>query len=64
MSQETKELIDSCLIVPYLRKQSLKSLGDGLDSLCEKLTGLEISQIAFMSHKVFIEEVRLYDTYS
>ena len=65
----TKELIDENLVVPFIRKQSLKSLGDGIDYLSDKLvtnlgenleeSGQEISQIAYISSKVYIEDVRL-----
>lgn len=37
MSQHTKELIDETLIIPFIKKQSLKSLGEGIDILCDKL---------------------------
>ena len=65
----TKELIDENLVVPFIRKQSLKSLGDGIDYLSDKLvtnlgenleeSGQELSQIAYISSKVYIEDVRL-----
>ena len=37
MSQETKEMIDEQLIIPFIKKQTLKSLGDGIDYLSDKL---------------------------
>jgi hypothetical protein len=37
VSQETKDLIEEHLILPYIKKQSLKSLGDGIDYICDKL---------------------------
>jgi len=37
MSQETRDLIDEYLIVPYLKKPTLKVLGDGIDTLSDKL---------------------------
>jgi len=74
MSQETKDMIDEQLILPFIKKQSLKSLGDGIDYLSDKMItntgehldqfGQEVSQIAFMSPKVFIEDVRLLHSYS
>ena len=72
MSQQTKDLIDEDLIIPFIKKQSLKALGDGIDILSDKLVqngdqseggewlfGQEISQIAFLSPNAFIEDVRL-----
>ena len=37
MSQETKDMIDEHLILPFVRKQTLKALGDGIDYLSERL---------------------------
>lgn len=37
LSQEKKEMIMQDLILPYSQKQSLKTLGEGLDSVCERL---------------------------
>jgi hypothetical protein len=37
MSQDTKEMIDEHLILPFLKKQTLKALGDGIDYLSERL---------------------------
>jgi len=37
VSQETKDLIEENLILPYIKKQSLKSLGDGIDTICDRL---------------------------
>jgi len=47
MSQETKDLIDENLILPFIKKQTLKSLGDGIDIVCEKLvqnSGADLSK--------------------
>ena len=35
VSQETKDVIDQYLVLPYLKKQSLKSLGEGIDYLSD-----------------------------
>ena len=35
ISQETKDVIDQYLVLPYLKKQSLKSLGEGIDYLSD-----------------------------
>ena len=61
-------------MIPFIQKQSLKSIGDGIDSLCEQLVtnqgdkldeaGQDISQIAFFSPSCYIEDVRLLSTYS
>ena len=72
MTQQTKDLIDETLIIPFIKKQSLKALGEGIDMLSDKLVqngnqnedgdweyGQEISQIAFIAPNVFIEDVRL-----
>ena len=74
ISQQTKDLIEESLIIPFIKKQSLKALGDGIDLLSERLVtnagenldeyGQEISQIAFIGPKVYIEDVRLLNTYS
>ena len=74
MSQETKDMIDEHLILPFIKKQTLKSLGDGIDYLSDRMVtnvgenldelGQEVSQIAFLSPNVFIEDVRLLNTYS
>jgi hypothetical protein len=37
MSQHTKDLIDETLIIPFIKKQTLKSLGEGIDILSDKL---------------------------
>lgn len=37
ISQETKDLVDQALIIPFIKKQSLKSIGDGIDALSESL---------------------------
>ena len=37
MSQETKKLIDEHLIIPFIKKQTLKALGEGIDYLSDKL---------------------------
>ena len=37
MSQDTKEMIDEHLILPFLKKQTLEALGDGIDYLSERL---------------------------
>lgn len=49
--------------MPFLKSQSLKSLGVGIDTLCERLAETEISQISFISKDVFIDEVRLPKSY-
>ena len=75
MSQVTKDLLDEALVLPFMKSQTLKSLGDGIDFLSDKLVqntptqeewefGQEISQIAFLTNKVYIEEVRLLTSYS
>ena len=52
----------------------MKSIGDGIDTLCEQLVtnqgeklelvGQDISQIAFLSPSCYIDDVRLLSTYS
>lgn len=37
MSQESKDLVSSLLLMPFLRKQTLKSIGEGIDALAERL---------------------------
>lgn len=37
VTQEAKDLITSLLIIPYARKPTLKSLGEGIDALADKL---------------------------
>jgi hypothetical protein len=37
MSQQTKELIDETLIIPFIKKGTLKALGEGIDILSDKL---------------------------
>ena len=37
MSQETKDMIDEHLILPFIKKQTLKSLGEGIDFLSDKM---------------------------
>ena len=37
ISQETKDLVEQSLIIPFIKKQSLKSLGDGIDVLSDRL---------------------------
>ena len=61
--------------MPFLRKQTLKSIGEGIDALSERLVryeieedgqeeaGQEISQIAYIGKGVYIEDVRLLQTY-
>jgi len=74
MTQETKDVIDQYLVLPYLKKQSLKSLGEGIDYLCDTFVqnggaqlnepGQEISQIAYVSPKAYIEDIRLLKSYN
>lgn len=73
ISQETKDMIENNLIIPFLKKQSLKCLGDSIDYLADKLIkyefedgqdGQEISQIAFLNQNTYIEDIRLQSTYS
>jgi len=37
MTQVTKDLLDEALVLPFLKNQTLKSLGDGIDFLSDKL---------------------------
>jgi hypothetical protein len=37
MSQETKDMIDEHLILPFIKKQTLKSLGEGIDYLSDRM---------------------------
>jgi hypothetical protein len=74
ISQETRNLVEQNLVIPFLRKQSLKALGLSLDYLADKLItnngqdlneyGQYVSQIAFLGPKAFISEVRDLSTYS
>ena len=77
MSQESKDLVSSLLLMPFLRKQTLKSIGEGIDALAERLVrytaddeegndivGQDISQIAYLGKGVYIDDVRLLQTYS
>lgn len=75
MSQVTKDLLEEALVLPIMKTSSLKSLGDGIDFLSDKLVqnvpsdedweyGQEISQIAYITPKIYIEEVRLLSSYS
>lgn len=73
ITQESKDVIASGLIVPFLRKQTLKNLGECIDSLCDRLVtnadsgegfGQEINQIAYIGKGIYIEDVRLLKTYS
>ena len=46
MSQESKDLVSSLLLMPFLRKQTLKSIGEGIDALAEKLVRYELEDEA------------------
>lgn len=37
VTQETRHLVEQNLVIPFLRKQSLKALGISLDFLADKL---------------------------
>jgi hypothetical protein len=37
MSQETKELINQLLIIPFIKKPTMKVLADAIDSVCDML---------------------------
>lgn len=37
MSQETKELINQLLIIPFIKKPTIKVLADAIDSVCDML---------------------------
>ena len=37
MSQDTKDMIDEHLILPFIKKQTLKSLGEGIDYLSDRM---------------------------
>jgi len=37
ISQQTRELINETLIIPFIKKGTLKTLGEGLDILSDKL---------------------------
>lgn len=43
VSQTARDLLSEILLMPFLQKQSLKSLADGIDTLAEKLADQEIS---------------------
>ena len=37
VTEETKDLVEQALIYPFIKKSSLKALGDGIDILSDKL---------------------------
>ena len=37
MTRDCREVLDELLVLPFMRKQSLKALGEGIDQLCDRL---------------------------